>query len=235
MLVLETFGPAWGLPDPSPFVTKAMVLLEMAGLEYETRSGDPRKAPKGKLPVLHDNGKLVPDTTFIRWHLEEAHGVDFYKGLSGAQKASCWALEKMLEDSLYWAVVHERWMIDANFDKGPRVFFEAVPALMRPFIISMVRRQVKRDLQGHGMGRHSRAEIVRLGMASLAALSEILGDKPYVMGDDPCGADATAYGFVANALCEQFDSEILQAGTKHPNLAAYNARMAERYFVDFIT
>ncbi len=235
MLVLETFGPAWGLTDPSPFVTKAIVLLEMSGLDYETRPGDPRKAPKGKMPVLHDNGTIVPDTTFIRRHLEKAHGIDFDRGVSDEQKAVGWAVEKMLEDNLYWAVVYERWAIDENFDKGPRHFFAIVPAVVRPLIVWMVRRQVRRDLWGQGIARHNMDEIVSLAGSSLASVAGILGDKPYLFGDDPCGTDATVYAFVSNVLCDHFDSALKAAAEKHPTLEAYAKRMEERYFVDFIT
>ena len=31
MITLYTFGPKFGLPDPSPFCMKALVLLKMAG------------------------------------------------------------------------------------------------------------------------------------------------------------------------------------------------------------
>jgi|GEM_PF-5415914 len=37
MITLYSFGPAFGLPDPSPFVMKAEVLLKMSGLS--ARSG----------------------------------------------------------------------------------------------------------------------------------------------------------------------------------------------------
>ena len=50
MITLYTFGPAFGLPDPSPFVTKVEVLLKMAGLAYGTNTTGFRRAPKGKLP-----------------------------------------------------------------------------------------------------------------------------------------------------------------------------------------
>ncbi len=35
MITLYGFGPAMGLPEISPFVTKAHILLRMAGLSYE--------------------------------------------------------------------------------------------------------------------------------------------------------------------------------------------------------
>lgn len=41
---------------PSPFVTKAEVLLKMAGLSYRTDITGLRKAPKGKLPYIEDDG-----------------------------------------------------------------------------------------------------------------------------------------------------------------------------------
>ncbi len=34
MITLYTFGPHFGLPDESPFVTKTMLLLKFAGLPY---------------------------------------------------------------------------------------------------------------------------------------------------------------------------------------------------------
>ena len=38
MITLYGFGPAMGLPEISPFVTKAHILLRLAGLPYETET-----------------------------------------------------------------------------------------------------------------------------------------------------------------------------------------------------
>ena len=51
MITLYNFGPAFGLPDPSPFVMKVEVLLKMAKLPYQTDSAGFSKAPKGKDPL----------------------------------------------------------------------------------------------------------------------------------------------------------------------------------------
>ena len=51
-ITLYTFGPAFGLPDMSPFVTKVEMLLKLAGLEYETDMTGFNKAPNGKLPYI---------------------------------------------------------------------------------------------------------------------------------------------------------------------------------------
>jgi len=118
MITLESFGPAFGLPDPSPFVTKAEMLLKMAGLAYAVDASGFNKAPKGKLPYIVDDGEIIADSTFIRWHIETKYNIDFDRGLSAEQRAIAWAFEKMLEEHLYWAFVHARWMDDANFERG---------------------------------------------------------------------------------------------------------------------
>src|SRR5262245_1402886 len=106
MILLQTIGPMFGLPDPSPFVTKLDVLLRMSELPDETQRGDFRQAPKGKMPFIIKNGVKMGDSTLIRLHLEKKHGVDFDKHLTSAEKGMAWAVEKLLEDNLYWAIVH---------------------------------------------------------------------------------------------------------------------------------
>ncbi len=141
MIILYTFGPYFGLPDPSPFVMKAEVLLKMANLPFETDTGGFNKAPKGKLPYIADDGEIIADSTLIRLHIERKYGFDFDAGLSLPERGIAWAFEKMCEDHLYWAGLHARWMVDENFDKGPRRFFDAVPSPLRPLVV--LRRGVK--------------------------------------------------------------------------------------------
>jgi glutathione S-transferase len=230
MITLYAFGPGFGLPDPSPFVTKAETLLKMAGLPYRTDTGGFRKAPKGKLPYIDDEGECVADSTFIRWHLEKKYGIDFDRGLSREQRAAAWAFEKMAEDHVYWALFDARWMDDANFARGPRGFFRIIPAPVRPLVVAMIRRKVRAALQAQGMGRHSTVEIVALAAHAIAATADYLGEKPFFMGAEPTGVDATMFSFVASALCPLFETPIRTAAERHENLRRYVGRMAARYY-----
>ena len=233
MIQLHAFGPNFGLPDPSPFCMKVMVLLKMAGQDYKLADGDPRKAPKGKTPWIVDEGESVPDSTFIRLHLEQKYGVDFDPGLSDSDKAVAWAFERLCEDHLYWAMLSERWTVTENFEAGPRVFFDVIPMPLRYVVISMVRRQMTRDIRGHGFGRHPRSEQMQLAKRSVDALAAQLGDKPFLMGDQPASVDAIAFPTVARLLPDIFETELRSIGQAHPNLMAYNARCMERWFPDF--
>ena len=233
MITLYTFGPALGLPDPSPFVIKAEMLLKLSKLPYRTERRGLRKAPKGKLPYIDDDGTIVADSTFIRLHLEERHGIEFDAGLDAAQRGSAWAFEKMCEDHLYWGTVRTRWLDERNFNAGPVKFFQRVPVPLRPLAIRFVRRKVAGNLQAQGLGRHSEAELDRLMTRAIDGLAAFLGDKSYFMGARPCGADATIFAFVASALCPVFVTPMRDAAERRQNLVAYRDRMFEEFYPGF--
>jgi glutathione S-transferase len=233
MITLYAFGPQFGLPDPSPFVTKAELLLKMSGQPFRSDTKGFSKAPKGKLPYIDDDGVRIADSTFIRWHLEKKYGVDFDRGLARTERAIAWAFEKMAEDNLYWALVHSRWLDNANFKKGPKVFFQGIPAPVRPVVVAMIRRSVRQALKSHGMGRHSLAEITALAARSIDAIADQLGGKPFFMGAAPSGVDATIFAFVAGTLCPHFESPMRTAAEAHANLKRYVGRMAARYYPEF--
>jgi glutathione S-transferase len=233
MITLYGFGPGWGLPETSPYVTKTEVQLKMAGLAYaKDLTGFPG-APKGKLPYIDDDGTVVADSTFIRAHLERSRGIDFDFGLNDAERAAAWAVERMIEDHLNWASAHARWLMPANFDKGPSHIFDMVPEPARADARAAAQARVKAAIYGQGLGRHSEAEIWDLAKRSVASLSALLGNKAYLFGERPCGADATAFGSLAGILTPFFTSELRTMAEGHGNLVAYHDRMMERFYPNF--
>jgi glutathione S-transferase len=230
MITLYTFGPYFGLPDASPFVIKAMLLLKLAGLFYKEDRGGYGRAPKCKLPYIEDDGQIVADSTFIRFHIEKKYAFDFDAGLDPAQKAASWAVEKMCEEHLYLALLAARWSDAANFVKGPAQFFDGAPAAIRPIVRNLVRRKVTRNLVAQGFGRHSPDEIATLAGRDINALAVLLGDQAFLTGDKPCAADASVGAFVAHILTPTFDTPMRTAAEGQANLVAYRDRIMNRYF-----
>lgn len=93
MITLCTFGPASGLPDPSPFVIKAEMLLKLPRLDYRADTHGFSKASKGKLPYIVDDGETVADSTFIRWHIEKKYRTDFDAPLNEQERAEPTAVD----------------------------------------------------------------------------------------------------------------------------------------------
>jgi glutathione S-transferase len=230
MIILHKFGPAFGLPDPSPFVMKVEMLLKMANLLHRTDSSGLAKALKGKIPYINDEGVVVQDSTFIRWHIEKKYRIDFDHGLNAAQKATAWAFEKMAEDRLYCTGMHDRWIIDENFRKGPLRSLDKVPAPIRPILAAMIRRRLRATLQGHDLGRLSSDENLALATRSINAIADFLGDKPFFMGSEPTGVDATMFAFACFVLCPYFESRLRGAAERRENLRRYVGRMTARYY-----
>ena len=229
-ITLHRFGPFLGAPDPSPFVIKVMMLLKLAGLAYRDVPGNPLKAPKKFLPYIEDDGATVADSTLIRWHIEQKYRVDFDAGLSAGQKAAAWAIERLCEDHLYFAILEARWLDRDNFRNGVATMFSVIPAPARPIVRAMLVRQNAGRLRGHGIGRHSKEDITRLAVRDIDALATLLGDKPYLMGDRPCGADATMFGIVTSILTPPLKTALRPAMQKHANLVAYRDRVTGKYF-----
>lgn len=230
MITLHGSTARFGLPSASTFVCKAEVLLKMAGLSYRHVDANFSRAPKGKIPFIEADGKLLGDSTFIRLYLEQQHGANFDAGLDASQRAVAHAFEVMCDEHLYWAVVHARWTVKENFDRGPRHFFDSAPWIMRPIIIAMVKRSVTQALKGQGFGRHSKAEVEQLAIRDIDALAAFIANKPFLMGNEPCGADASVWSAITSVLCPHFTTPIRDHAARHENLVAYSARGMARWF-----
>ena len=233
MIVLYGFGPGFGLPEISPFVTKTEVQLKMAGLDYRKARAMPPASPKGQLPFIDDDGQAIADSTFIRAHIERKYGFDFDAGLSREARAQAWACERMIEHHVYWALVGARWVDPENFAKGPAHFFDGAPDDRRERLREDAQFRVAENYLLSGLGRHAPDDDVELALRSILALSVQLSDKPYLMGEEPCGTDATAFGALAGILTPFFDSTLRERVEKFDNLTAYVDRMMRQHYPEF--
>lgn len=228
MITLYGAGEGFGLPEISPYVCKTEVQLKMAGLRYVKAQGRREDSPKGQVPFIDANGVRIADSTFIRGYLERTYGLDFDEGLDATQRATAWAIERMMENHLSWVSAQARWLDPVNFAKGPARFFDGAPE----GVAEAVQAEVGRRVQG-AVGRHTELEMVALGVRSLAAVAAILGEKPYLFGRRPCGADATVFALLAGVLTPYFDSELKRRAEGYGTLVAYVDRLMAQFYPEF--
>lgn len=235
MIILHTFGPALGFPDPSPFVMKTMIHLRMAGLEYEVRRGmaSLQRSPRHKLPFIEDKGRVIADSTLIKEYLEGTYGIDFDAGYDARDRAIGYAVQKMLEESAYFAAIHRRWVRADGWAVVQREMLGAIPPAIRWLIAPRIQKQVRRQLYGQGTGRMTDAEVDMIAERSAKAVSDVLGDSPYLLGERPSSADATVLAFLLAGSSAAFPGPMRDSIVNRANLAAYQDRLKAQYFPDF--
>jgi len=228
MIRLHGYAPLWGLSDLSPFVTKVEVYLRLAKLPYELVPFSPEMfacAPKGKYPCIVDGEETIPDSSFIIEHLKRKYGDPLDAKHAPAERAAGHAIKRMLEENFYWVIVAERWRdTKAAVEQYP--LFKGLPAE----IVTSVADNMLHQLHGHGMGRHTPDEIETIGKADLKALSDFLGEKSCLLGEQPSSYDATAYAFVAHVVQPEYDSRMKRFIKTLPNLMVYWDRLTARLY-----
>jgi glutathione S-transferase len=233
MIILYQFPPAFGLPNASPFCLKLELYLRMAGLPYRNRyTLELHRAPKGKLPWIDDDGTALADSGLIIDYLKGRYGDTLDRDLTPVQRATALAITRLLEEHLYWTVLHDRWISAVGWKMTRPGFFGAMPWPLRVIVPWVARRGIRAELHGHGMGRHTPEQIHALGVADVDALAELLGDKACFLGSQATSVDAVAAAFLANIVMVPLESPIKRAAAAHPNLVAYCRRMAQQYFPD---
>lgn len=234
MLTLYTFRPAFGLYDLSPFVTKVAVWLRMAGVEFAAVPGNPRKAPKGKMPYIDHDGKLVADSTLIIEYCSKAFDVTLDEGMTARERALSRAVQSMVEEHLYFTTIYLRWQDDRGWEVVRPVIAElargiGVPGFMSSVVANQIRKGPKRNAWGQGMGRHDVATVERFACEILDSVSELMSDGPYFFGDSPRTLDATLWPFLHGLRTVPLGNRVVDKVRGDKKLMAYCDRVGEKY------
>ncbi|MGB0797860.1 MAG: glutathione S-transferase family protein [Planktomarina sp.] len=223
---LITYAPHFGEPSGSPFCVKAMCLLQMSGVTWAPKfTGDPRKAPNQKLPVLVDGDTVVADSAEIAAYLQNKTGHDFDKGLNEAQKAQSHALLRLCEEHLYFLLMHERWTNPNNWQQLRQAFFGDIPWGLRSLISSSVRKSTQSALHGQGTGRQSNAARLARAQADINTIKVMLGEQPYLFGERPTLADTSIAPMLAALAGTPVQTDITRLVSGDQKLNDYCARV----------
>ena len=221
----------WGLVSVSPFCLKLDAFLRMTGIEHESITATtPFGGPKGKAPWIECDGQKIGDSSFIIAWLIERFGVDPDSALSPEQRGQAVAIQRLIEENLYWAMVNDRWNTAENWSLLKTSVLGGIPAPVRAVIAPLARRGVRKQLKGHGMGIHSQAEIAEIARRDIDALAAILSKQDWFFGAEPSQTDAVVFGLLANIHYPTFTSPMKAMIAAHPNLVSFIERFRERFY-----
>lgn len=230
-LVVHQIPGGWGLPSVGPFSLKLETYLRMTGVPYESVADPtPFRGPKGKLPWIEHDGRTIGDSGFIIDYLEKRFGCNPNAQLAPGELAVALALRRLVEESLYWTMVYDRWLVEQNWPATRSIILGLIGSSLRPIVAPLARRGVRRQLAAQGIGRHTPEEIHSIGIRDVSALADHLAGKSFLMGDSPAEIDAVAYGLLANIMLVPVDSPVKDAALERANLVAYVERMRQRYY-----
>ena len=234
MIKLHSFGSAFGLIDASPFVTKVKLFMTMHSIEFEEIHDADKlnKAPKQKFPYLEDGQVVIADSDAILKYLSEKHDINMDSWLSDQQLALSHLLSKSLEENLYWCLVQSRWL---NEDTWPTVkdhFFGSMPFPLNKIIPKIAKSGTVKRINGHGMGAHTKEEVLAIAEQSFDSLSVLLANKPFFFGDKLCTFDLIAFSQLSAFTLSSLDNPSNRAAKKHANLVNYTKQISKTYYPD---
>jgi hypothetical protein len=228
-LVLYQFPPGFGLRSLSPFCTKLEAYLRLAEVPHEVGIGDPRQAPKGKLPYVRWDGSLVGDSQLVLERCQRELGDPLDEGLSDAQRTRGHLLRRTCEDHFYWVLLSVRWIDDAIWNDAYRgVIASVMPAGLRFFLPGVLRKGVRKSLAAHGLGRHEGEVIVGQGEADLDAFERSLDPGGFLLGDTPTSYDCSVFAMLEHLRVTPGEHPLISSLQGRPALLDYCARMNER-------
>lgn len=237
MITLYTYLPAWGLSDMSPYVSYTDAYLRLAEIPFKSvilEKGDLAKTPKGKLPwIVDSDGTNVCDTQLIQYYLEEKYGDRLDGWLTREQKATATLIHRMFGECWYWMAVQTRYRRDEDFaiyDPLWVKFLAWLPEEQRRAPVEAFRDHLLTQFWFHGTGRNSEKEVEFIARKLTDAMSDLLGDKPYLFGDRPSSLDANLYAGLGHCAMTPFPSPIGQYIRAKPNLAAFMKRVFDKYY-----
>ena len=175
---LYQFGPIAGRESASPFCVKLHYALRYKHLPFEAVNlASPTQVkkynPRGKLPVLGYDGTLLIDSTDAVNYVEQRHPEPRLYPQDERERAQAMMVEDWADESLYWHIVYENWLVGEQYENFAAEVFSPMPAIIRPLVKIIALRGTRGNLVGQGLGRLNREEHRKLLYNSLDWLNSI--------------------------------------------------------------
>jgi glutathione S-transferase len=226
-----TFSPHWGLPSAGPFAIKLLAWLKLTGIPYEQVIEDnPSKGPKGKNPWIEIDGEPMGDSELIIDFLSEKYGVYLDAGLSAEQKAIGLAWRRTFEEHFHQVLEWELFEHPAGATYMRSALASQMPPVIGPLVFSMLSAKLRKQLYARGLARHTPEVIAAKGRADVDGLSAFLGNRPFLLGDQPQTADTAVFGQLAPLVYWPMETPVASHAKSLGNIVDYCDRMRARCF-----
>lgn len=213
---------------PSPFCMKVRTILKYKGITYERvpalGASLPelvKRSPVRKVPALDIDGRLIVDSTDIAHEIERLFPEPPIIPAEPRLRGLSHALEDWSDEALYFLGLYFQWH-DPRGKRMLRLAFGATPLGIGARLF--YQRRIAAQLRGQGTARKTAEHVAADLRRELAALVDILGDQPFLLGNAPYLCDFAVNAQLAYMARPPGSADILR---EHGALQAYMERMKQ--------
>ena len=174
---------------PSPFCLKVRAILAYKGVSFERVAvlGPSlmellRRSNVGKVPALEIDGRLIVDSTDIAHEIERVFPEPAILPEDSHLRGLSHALEDWSDEALYFLGLYFQW-IEPRGKPMVRRAFGATPLGIAARLFYQCR--IAAQLRGQDTGRKSLDQITADLRREFGALTAILAEQPYLLGQTP--------------------------------------------------
>lgn len=217
----------------SPYAAKLEAYFRLFGVKHKVVGEPiPDVGPRGKVPYITVGDTRISDSQLIiDWLKRTVSDPDTH--LTEQQKAVGHAVKRTLEDHLYWIIIYFEFFDQQGFDfiiSNTIGDTSVLPAEIQE-AIRVRREDFRKRCYDQGIARYTPAEIFDKAKKDFEAISVILGENRFLLGDTPSSYDATLFGFIqAFYQARGMHPEITDFVRTIPNLSRYVQNIQETWY-----
>lgn len=187
----------------SHYCEKVRLILDYKGLTYRKIEVTPgigqidlyRMSGQRKVPVLKDGSEIIADSTAIAKYLERQYPERPIIPTNPQERAVCFLLEELADESIG---LKSRMALFSGLSQNQNFRTALLPTTTPDFLKQLVGAVPSDLLNVLGLGMGMSSDVIQSALddlkQDLEALSVLLLDKPYLLGDRPTLADFAVAG-----------------------------------------
>ncbi len=220
MLTLFSYPGLFGVADNNPFGLKVYAFLKLSNIPFRHEQiFDASTAPRGQLPYLIDDDKVVGDSDTIIDYIITQKRLDADAALTPNQLDLQLLVGRMLDD-LYWVMSYSRWKDDRFWPLFRDAMLRAHTNLKLGDMDGAREYNFKR-YQFQGIGRFEPEAAYARGVKDLQVLANLVPESGFAFGSHPNSIDAAIYGFIANIYFFDIDTPLKAFVERNFNLVRH--------------
>ena len=185
-------------PSLSPYALKLETFLRMHDVKYKVEHNVPIHPGTKKCPWITLNGEDVADSQQIIEYLTETLSLVPKYDLERNHKDKIFArgLRSILEDHFNFCVMSKRMIHGKYEDVAP--FFPTIVnvKMVQNFIAQRIMKDIGSQAKAQGIGRLPKETVLKMANEDLEIVSLALGEKNFIMGDEPSELDCAIFAFL---------------------------------------